>query len=75
MQNFKATDRLVVMLINYYMFNQLNHLCINFDIDVNGGESDTKKHSIGKKVEHDLVFLELRYFFIYVAINVKGGDF
>ena len=44
------------MLVNYYIFKQLSHLCITFDIDVNWGESDMKNilcSSIMKKVKHD----------------------
>ena len=38
------------------MFKKLNHLCIIFDTDVNGGESDMKNilcSSIEKKLEYD----------------------
>ena len=42
----KAIEHLVVMLVNYCIFEKLNHLSITFDIDVNGGESDMEKHSM-----------------------------
>ena len=78
-QKLQATNQLVVILVNYCIFEQLNHLYITFDIDVNGGESDMKNilcSSIGKKIEHDedvyLVFLELRCFSSMLPSMPKG---
>ena len=45
----KATNWLVVMLVDYCISKQLNHLYITFDIDVNGGESDMKNIQLGRK--------------------------
>ena len=39
----------MVVLVNYCIFEQLNHFYITFDINVNGGESDMKKIQLGRK--------------------------
>ena len=73
----KAIDRLVVMQIDFCIFN----FCTTFDIDVNGGESDMKKlekvctmgRNVAIKYLHEdlsdeeilLVFLELDVSHLY----------
>ena len=70
----KATEWLVVVLIDYLTFKKLNHLCIIFDNDVNERERERhEKYSIGKKEEHDLVFLELRCFSFMLSSMPKGA--
>ena len=64
----------MVVLVNYYIFEKSNHLCITFDINVNGGDSDMKKMKQYLIDEEDvyLIFLELRCFSSMLPSMPKG---